>query len=71
MKQRQAQAYLLYGMDLEEQFGDFPVDRAQAELPRGRAWQPARRYVERLRATPDWGERVFATNMCFEPRWAC
>ena len=31
------------------------------------AWQPARRYVERLRATPDWGERVFAANLCFEP----
>ena len=24
-------------------------------------------YVERLRATPDWGERVVATNLCFEP----
>ena len=23
--------------------------------------------MERLRATPDWGERVIATNVCFEP----
>ena len=30
-------------------------------------WQPARSYVERLRATPDWGERVIAANLCFEP----
>jgi propane 2-monooxygenase small subunit len=67
MKQRQAQAYLLYGMDLEEQFGDFPVDRARESFLRDEAWQPARRYVERLRATTDWGERVIATNLCFEP----
>lgn len=68
MKQRQAQAYLLYGMDLEEHFGEFPVDRVRASWLRDEAWQPVRRYVERLRATPDWGERVIATNVCFEPR---
>jgi propane 2-monooxygenase small subunit len=67
MKQRQAQAYLLYGMDLEEQFGEFSVDRAREDFLKADAWQPARRYVERLRATPDWGERVIATNVCFEP----
>jgi propane monooxygenase small subunit len=67
MKQRQAQAYLLYGMDLEDQFGEFSVDRAREEFLNDEAWQPARRYVERLRATPDWGERLFATNVCFEP----
>ena len=67
MKQRQAQAYLLYGMDLEEQFGDFPVERARESWLRDDPWQPARRYVERLRATPDWGERVVAANVCFEP----
>lgn len=66
MKQRQAQAYVLYGMDLEEQFGDFPVDRAKQSWLNDEPWQPARRYVEKLRATPDWGERVFAANMCFE-----
>jgi propane 2-monooxygenase small subunit len=68
MKQRQAQAYLLYGMDLEEGFGEFPVESARESWLREEAWQPARRYVERLRATPDWGERVVATNLCFEPR---
>jgi propane 2-monooxygenase small subunit len=67
MKQRQAQAYLLYGMDLEEQFGDFPVERARESWLRDDSWQPVRRYVERLRATPDWGERVVAANVCFEP----
>jgi len=67
MKQRQAQAYLLYGMDLEEQFGEFPVDRSRQDFLKADAWQPARRYVERLRATPDWAERIVATNVCFEP----
>jgi hypothetical protein len=67
MKQRQAQAYLLYGMDLEEHFGEFSVDRARESWLHDEHWQPARRYVERLRATPDWGERVVATNICFEP----
>jgi propane monooxygenase small subunit len=66
MKQRQAQASLLYGMDLEEQFGDFPVDRARESWLHDECWQPARSYVERLRATPDWGERVVAANVCFE-----
>jgi propane 2-monooxygenase small subunit len=54
-------------MDLEEQFGDFPVERARESWLRDEPWQPVRRYVERLRATPDWGERVVATNVCFEP----
>jgi propane 2-monooxygenase small subunit len=67
MKQRQAQAYLLYGMDLDEHFGDFPVDRARESFLKDEAWQPARRYVERLRSTTDWGERVIAVNLCFEP----
>ena len=50
MKQRQAQAYLLYGMDLEEQFGDFPVDRRQGELHERRrvaAGAPLRRAAAR------------------------
>ncbi len=67
MKQRQAQACLLYGMDLEEHFGDFPVERARESFLNDAAWQPARSYVERLRATPDWAERVIAANLCFEP----
>lgn len=67
MKQRQAQAYLLYAMDLESHFGDFPVDKARQSFLSDEPWQPARRFVERLRATPDWGEIIVATNVCFEP----
>jgi hypothetical protein len=67
MKQRQAQAYLLYGMDLEAHFGDFPVEAAKASFLEDEPWQPARRYLEKVCATPDWGERIVALNLCFEP----
>jgi propane monooxygenase small subunit len=67
MKQRQAQALLLYGLDLEESLGDFPVDRAREAFLEDPSWQPARAYVERLRSVADWGERVLAANLCFEP----
>jgi hypothetical protein len=66
-KQRQAQAYLLYGMDLETHFGGFPVEAAKQSFLEDAPWQPARAYVEKLCSTPDWGERIVATNLCFEP----
>ena len=50
MKQRQAQAYLLYGMDLEEHFGEFPVERSTRELAERRgvaARPPLRREAAR------------------------
>ena len=67
MKQRHSQAIVLYGLDLESHFGEFPVERARESFLRDAHWQPARRYLERLRATPDWGERIVAANLCFEP----
>ena len=67
MKQRQAQAYLLYGLDLESHFGEFPVEAAKKSFLEDEPWQPARRYLEKLCSTPDWGERVIAANLCFEP----
>jgi hypothetical protein len=71
MKQRQAQAYLLYGLDLETHFGDegggFSVEAAKKSFLEDEPWQPARSFVEKLCSTPDWGERVIATNLCFEP----
>lgn len=67
MKQRHAQAIVLYGLDLESYFGDFPVERARESFLHDEPWQATRRYVERLRATADWGERIVAANICFEP----
>ena len=67
MKQRSAQAIVLYAMDLEEHHGEFPIEAARQSFLTDEAWQPVRRYVERLAATPDWGEVIVAANLCFEP----
>ncbi|MDQ6778605.1 MAG: MmoB/DmpM family protein [Actinomycetota bacterium] len=68
MKQRSAQAIVLYAMDLEEHgFGEFPIEAAKRSFLTDEAWQPARRYLERLAATPDWGEVIVAANLCLEP----
>jgi hypothetical protein len=67
MKQRQAQATVLYAMDLEACHGDFGVDRAKRSFLRDEAWQPARELLERLTTVTDWGERIVAVNLCLEP----
>ena len=68
MKQRSAQAIVLYAMDLEQHLGvPFETDVARESFLREEAWQPTRRYVERLAATADWGEVLIAANLCFEP----
>ena len=67
MKQRSAQAIVLYAMDLEEHHGEFSIEAAKSSFLTDPAWQPTRRYVERLAATPDWGEVIVAANLCFEP----
>ena len=68
MKQRSAQAIVLYAMDLEPHLGqEFPIEAARETFLREQAWQPARRYLERLAATPDWAEVLIAANLCFEP----
>jgi NAD(P)H-flavin reductase/ferredoxin len=68
MKQRSAQAIVLYAMDLEAQFdGEFPIEAAREAFLAEPAWQPTRAYLERLGATPDWGEVVIGANLCFEP----
>ena len=67
MKQRAAQAIILYAMDLEEHHGEFPIEAARDSFLNDQPWQPTRRYLERLAATPDWGEVIVAVNLCFEP----
>ncbi len=67
MKQRSAQAIVLYAMDLERDHGPFPIDAARRTFLEDPTWQPARRFLERLAATPDWGEVIVAANVCFEP----
>jgi propane monooxygenase small subunit len=67
MKQRSAQAIVLYAMDLEEFHGPFPIDVARQTFLDAPEWQPTRRLLERLAATWDWCEVIFAANLCFEP----
>ncbi|HET9105399.1 MAG TPA: MmoB/DmpM family protein, partial [Solirubrobacteraceae bacterium] len=67
-KQRSAQAIVLYAMDLERELGfDFSIAAARERFLSDPAWQPTRRYLERLAATADWGEVLIAANLCFEP----
>jgi NAD(P)H-flavin reductase/ferredoxin len=67
MKQRAAQSIVLYAMDLEAFHGDFSIDAARRAFLEEPEWQPTRRYLEQLAATPDWGEVLVAANLCFEP----
>ena len=67
MKQRSAQSIVLYAMDLESHHGPFPIEQARDTFLQDERWQPTRRYLERLAATPDWGEVLVAANLCFEP----
>ncbi|MFY9264810.1 MAG: hypothetical protein WAO61_05225 [Solirubrobacterales bacterium] len=67
MKQRQAQAPVLYAMDIEGAFGVFDIEESKRAFLEDEKWQPVRRLVEHFRATADWGEVIFAVNVCFEP----
>ena len=67
MKQRSAQALVLYAMDLEEHHGPFPIEAARDAFLGDAPWQPTRRFLERLASTADWGEVIVAANLCFEP----
>ncbi len=67
MKQRSAQAIVLYAMDLEQHHGAFPIEAARERFLHDELWQPTRRFLERLAATRDWGEVIVAANLCFEP----
>ena len=70
MKQRSAQAIVLYGMDLDTHFGDFPIEPLESSVPERPAWQPRRSYLERLRATTDWGERDRRVERSASSRWS-
>lgn len=67
MKQRQAQALVIEGMDLDEAFGDVTIEAAKARWTGTAAWQPARACVERMGTITDWGELIFVSGMLVEP----
>ncbi len=67
MKQRSAQAIVLYAMDLEAFHGEFSIKDARTRWMEDPVWQPLRAYVERLAATTDWCELIIAANVLLEP----
>ncbi|MHB8696261.1 MAG: ferritin family protein [Solirubrobacteraceae bacterium] len=67
LKQRLAQSIVLYALDLESHFGAFPIEASRSRFLEHPAWRPVREYVELLRTALDWGERIVAMNLCFEP----
>ncbi|WP_354698374.1 Propane 2-monooxygenase, hydroxylase component small subunit [Paraconexibacter sp. AEG42_29] len=67
VKQRQAQAFVIEGMDLDEDLGDFQIEAAKARWTGEPAWQDARRVVERLGTITDWGELIVVTGLVIEP----
>jgi hypothetical protein len=54
-------------MDLEDHHGEFPIETARERFLKEEAWQPTRRYLERLSTVTDWCELIVAANVCFEP----
>lgn len=66
-KLRHAQALALYGMHLEDVFGDFEPARGKRSFLEDTAWQPTRRFLERLETVHDWVEIIVVSNVVFEP----
>lgn len=66
-KLRFAQDLALYNLALSEQIPDFDGSVHKQTWLKDPVWQGARENVERLTATPDWAEQIFATNIIYEP----
>jgi propane monooxygenase small subunit len=68
MQLRQAQAIVLYSMDLERRFGPMPIEAARERWDSDPGWQAVRGYLTDVDAEcHDWGELLVAINLCFEP----
>lgn len=67
IKQRQAQAFVIEGMDLDEDLGDFAIEAAKQRWVSEPAWQDARRVIERLGTITDWGEMILVCGLLVEP----
>jgi propane monooxygenase small subunit len=64
---RAAQDLALYQLTLSEEIPDFDGTAHLATWNEDPAWQGVRETAERLTATSDWGEAVFAANVVFQP----
>jgi propane monooxygenase small subunit len=66
-KLRFAQDLILYNLELSEQLDGFEGKAHRDAWQKDPVWQGVRENVERLTATPDWAEALFATALVFEP----
>lgn len=66
-KLRLAQDMVLYNLELSERIPGFNGSAHKQTWKNDPAWLGTRENVERLTATADWAEQVFATNLIYEP----
>ncbi len=66
-KIRHAQAIALYGMDLTDNLPSFSDATAKTAWLEDPIYQGARKAVEGLMASRDWGEIIIGTNLVLEP----
>lgn len=66
MHARQAQALVLYTMDLERIVGVIPIDEAHARWEGSSGWLPVRRVLSAIALHEDWGETLVAMNLCVD-----
>jgi propane monooxygenase small subunit len=64
---RAAQDLALYQLTLAEEIPEFDGGAHLGTWNEDPAWQGVRETAERLTATSDWGEAVFAANVVFQP----
>ncbi len=66
MHARQAQALVLYTMDLERIVGVIPIDEARARWEASSGWTAVRRVLTAIAVREDWGETLIAMNLCVD-----
>ncbi len=66
-KLRLAQDLALYNLELSERIPNFNGTAHKQTWKSDPVWQGVRENVERLTATADWAEQLFATNVIYEP----
>ncbi len=66
-KLRLAQDMALYNLELSDRIPGFDGKVHKQTWKNDPVWFGVRENVERLTATPDWAEQLFATNIIYEP----
>ncbi len=66
-KLRSGQEMAIYNMEVAEQIPGFDQSAHKETWMNDPCWQGVRENVERLTATRDWSEQIFAANLVYEP----